>query len=1018
MRFRTINNLAGWIVCLIAFAVYACTLEPTTSLWDCGEFISAAYKLQIPHPPGAPLFILLGRFFVILFGDNPQTAAIAVNTLSAVASAFTILFLFWSITHFARKLVLLQGVEPQGRQVFTIISAGTIGALAYAFSDSFWFSAVEGEVYALSSFFTALVFWAALKWEQQADQPGADRWLVFLFFMMGVSIGVHLLNLLTIPAIIMIYYFKRFRVTRKGTLLAFIVACAITGVVQKFIIQSTIRGAGWFDIQFVNELGLPFFSGFITFFILLTGALLLAVRYASRKQWYRLKLGLVCSLFMLLGYSTYTTTLLRSNANPGVDFNNVDNPITLASYLGREQYNDWPILYGPDFTEKAPYAANGDQYVKLGNRYAVAGKDFRQDWAAAPGAHFFPRLWDPGNDRRQPECYQRFTGLEEGEAPTMADNIRYFSNYQAGWMYMRYFLWNFSGKQNDLQGFGNARDSNFITGFSFVDNALHGDQSMLPDSIHQDNKGYNRLYMLPLALGIIGLVFHFRRQKKDFLVSGLLFFFTGLAVVVYLNQSGFQPRERDYAYVGSFYAFAIWIGLGVVALSQWLGKWAKGSLPVYAIAGCCLLAVPGLMLQQEWDDHDRSDKTLARDLARNYLESCPPNAILLTAEDNDTYPLWYLQEVEGVRRDVRVMISGILSMDWYINQLRYKVNDSDPFAMPLTPEQIAGNRLNLVYPAKLPGFDANKYYDLREMLTNVAASDDPRYTHLTEEGELIHLLPTRKFSVPVDEHLVRTNGTVQPGETILPQLTIDLSNKEYFLKNDLAILALIADNKWKRPICFSSSSTAADLGLEKYVRLEGLTWRLAPVENSLVNTAVASKNILEKFSYGNAGRPGVYFDEENRRRLNTIRIAHLQVAQGLLHTGDKAGARAILRRFDSQVSPANFPYGYTTNLGNQHNIVSAQFLQTCYLADDLELARKVTTSLEKDLRQQLRYYRHLGDAEQPEEQLVQNAYQLVQGKPGELASRQYAFARDILSSWQLLQQLKDWELEFTGKKSS
>ncbi len=1012
MSYNKVNNLIGWLVCMVACTVYLLTIEPTTSLWDCGEFLSSANRLQAPHPPGAPLFLLIARFFIILFGDNPHTAAIAVNSMSAIASGFTILFLFWSITYFARKLVQKKEQPLDRQQTFTIMSAGVIGALAYTFSDSFWFSAVEGEVYALSSFFTALVFWAILKWEQRANQPGADRWLVFIFFMMGLSIGVHLLNLLTIPAIVMVYYFKRYKATTKGTILALLVGVAIFGLVQKLIIQQTIRLAGWFDIRFVNDLGLPFFSGFIVFFILLTGLLLWSIRLAAKRNLYHVKLLLWCVVFVLLGYSTYTTTLVRSKADTAVDMFNVDNPISLSGYLGREQYSDWPILYGPDFTERSAYDTNSDLYVKGNKKYEVAGKMLKQDWSHSPNAHFFPRMWDNGDDRQQADCYRQFTGLEEGETPTMADNIKYLTRYQAGWMYMRYFMWNFAGKQNDLQGFGNPRDSNFISGFSFVDNALYGNQAKMPDSIRADNKSHNRLYMLPLALGLAGIFFQFKRHRKDFLVNFLLFFSTGLAIILYLNQSGYQPRERDYAYVGSFYAFAIWIGVGMIAMKELLERFAKRPVANYAAAILCLLAVPVLMAQQEWDDHDRSHKTLARDLARNYLESCPPNAILFTAEDNDTYPLWYLQEVEGVRKDVRVVITNLLSGDWYINQLRYAINDTKPFDVIFTPEQVAGNKLNVVYRTKLPGFDENKYYDLYDMLKNVVGSDDPRYTSQAEDGETYHLLPVQKLSMPVDAKAVLSNGAVQPGEKIADELKIDLAGKNYVLKNDLAVLAVIAANKWQRPICFSSASLAGSIGLDKYVRMVGLSYQLAPVENSQVNTAIAYRNILQHFAYGNAKRKGVYFDEENRRRLNIIKAANVQVAMGLIQEGNKEAASKVLRHFDENVDPSNFPYGYTTNRGNTHDFISTQFLQACYLSGDLSLAKKVAASLKKDLRQQMIYYRALGDEEQPEEQLVNNAYLLLQGKGGEMSNRQLSFVQDIFTTWQLLHQVEEWEKQY------
>ncbi len=685
MKFNRVNNIVGWIVGLIACTIFVMTAEATGSFWDCGEFISSCYKIQIPHPPGAPLFVLMGRFFIILFGDSPHTAARAVNFMSAIASGLSILFLFWSITHFARRIVQKGklNAEPNRRQVFTIMACGVVGALAYAFTDSFWYSAVEGEVYASSAFFTALVFWAILKWERQADKPGADRWIIFIFYMMGLSIGVHLLNLLTIPAVVMVYYFRRYKPTTWGTIIAFVIGCAITGIVQKFVIQYTIKGAMDIDIFFVNSMNMPFFVGFGFFFVALTAALVAVNRWAVRKRLYYLKMAVWCAGFMLLGYSTYFTTMIRSNADPAVDMYNVDNPVSLEGYLSREQYGDWPILYGPDFEDQAPRVDAGPLYVKGKEKYEVAGKVFSQDWVHTSSSHFFPRMWDPGNDRDQRTAYIAFSGMSDQDVPTMLDNIKYFVVYQNWEMFLRYFFWNYSGKQNDLQGFGNIRDGNAITGIPFIDNwLLKGDQSQLPDSIHKNNKSYNRMFLLPVILGMIGFFLQLSRNRGDFLVTFLLFFFTGFAIVIYLNQAGFQPRERDYAFAGACYAFAIWIGLGVIKVEEWFGKLAfkgRADMAGYAAAGLCFLAVPVLMGTQEWDDHDRSKKTLPRDIGKDYLESCPKNAILFAFGDNDTYPLWYAQEVEGIRPDVRVMNYSLLGEAWYIDQLRYKVNESAPF---------------------------------------------------------------------------------------------------------------------------------------------------------------------------------------------------------------------------------------------------------------------------------------------------------------------------------------------------
>jgi len=1030
MNFNRVNNIVGWVVCVVACTVYVMTMEPTGSFWDCGEFVSSCYKLQIPHPPGAPLFVLMGRFFIILFGDNPLTAARGVNFMSALASGFSILFLFWSITHFARKIVMRPVTaagtpagsvsftspgDPSTQQLFTIMSAGVIGALAYTFCDSFWYSAVEGEVYASSAFFTALVFWAILKWEDNAEQAGSDKWIIFIFYMMGLSIGVHLLNLLTIPAIVLVYYFRRYKPTTWGTILALVLGCAITGVVLKFVIQYTIKGAGAFDIFFVNSLNMPFFVGFAFFFILLTALIIVGIRWAVRKQYYYLKLGLWCISFMLLGYSTYFTTVIRSNADPAVDMYNVDNPVSLEGYLSRDQYGDWPLLYGPDYTDQPPGVDGGDLYVKGKEKYEVAGRITGQDWGNTPSSHFLPRMWNSSNDRREKDTYMAFSGLSEGDQPSMMDNLKYMLNYQTNWMYFRYFMWNFSGKQNDLEGFGNPRDGNWISGIPFLDTWRLGDQSKLPDSIHTNNKSYNRMYMLPFILGLIGLVFQYKRNRRDFMITGLLFVLTGFGIVFYLNQAGLQPRERDYAFAGSFYAFAIWIGLGVIWVKEILERSFKGKTAManYAAAGICFLAVPFLMGNQEWDDHDRSKKTLARDLAKDYLESCPPNAILFSFGDNDTYPLWYAQEVEGIRPDVRVMVNTLLGTDWYMNQLRYKVNQSAPFDVLFTPEQIMGEKRNVIYyNDKMPGFDSNKYYDLKDILKNVVASDDPKYTRQTESGMTLNMLPVKKFSVPVDINTVRSNGTVHPEDSVVSELHLDLpAQKTYLLKNDLAMLAIIATNNWQRPICFTSPQDLAELGLSKYVRLKGLSYQLTPVENGNVDNDVAYQTLMTKFAYGNADKDGVYYDEENRRHLNSIKFAHAQIAMSLAAAGKKDSARKILEHFDERVKQSNFPYGMASNQNNLHDFFSFRFLDACYVSGDLTLAKKVAASLKKDLEQQMRYYKSLGD-NMTDEQLAINSQMALQGKGGNLSDKQAKFAQDIISCYQILLQMSEWEKQY------
>lgn len=978
MSFKRINNITGWLVCIIASAVYIMTMEATGSLWDCGEFASSAYKLQIPHPPGAPLFVLIGRLFMAPF--DPQHAATGINLMSALASGFTILFLFWSITHFARKIVTKDAAELSSEKIFAVMAAGVVGALAYTFSDSFWYSAVEGEVYALSSFFTAIVFWAMLKWEQNVDEDEqngikghftrADRWIILIFFLMGLSIGVHLLNILTIPSIVMIYYYKRYKVTNWGVFWAFAVGCILTGLVQKAVIQWTIKGAGNFDILFVNSFGLPYFSGFSFFFVFIAVIIFFGLRIANKNNWNFLKLGLWSFAFTILGcFSSYFTTMVRSNADPSVDMYNVDNPVTLVGYLSREQYGDWPILYGQDFTAQPVDNKVTETYIKSNGKYEKNGR--KVEYVYAPeDMHLFPRMWDQSNDQGHADYYANWMGIGKDKqgayerAPTMSENIRFAFSYQLGWMYLRYFMWNFSGKQNDLQGvyMGNVRDGNWKTGIAPLDNARLGDQSTLPDSI-KNNKANNNLFALPFILGILGLIYQIKKDKRDAWVSGLLFLLTGAAIVFYLNQAGNQPRERDYAYVGSFYAFAIWIGIGVLFVKDLFTGFIKNSsLAGYAAAVLCTLAVPVIMASQEWDDHDRSKKTMARDLATDYLESCAPNAIVVSFGDNDTYPLWYAQEVEGVRRDIRVINSSLLGTDWYINQLRYKVNQSDPMDPIWSAEQIEGSNRDVIYYAPRPGIDPNQYMDLYTMMKDYAGSDDPAKMEQGRDGSMLNVYPSKKVSIPVDINFVKQNGTVNADDSVVSQVQFEIPKNAMF-KNDAAVLNIIASNKWKRPIYFTSPD-AGGIGINNYIRQDGLTYRFVPVLNSEVNNSwVFDKMMSDKFKSGNANISGVYYDEENRRHLNTIRLAYAQAAGSLADHGKKDEAKKMLEKCDKMMLEENFPYGMVSR-GQQHNKFSIQMLIACYKAGDTALADKITKSVSKDLDQQLKYISGLDENKQ------------------------------------------------------
>ncbi len=1028
MLFTRINNLIGWVVFLIAAAVYILTAEAGGSLWDCGEFVSSCFKVQIPHPPGAPLFVIIGRVFIVLFGDNPLTAAKAVNIMSALASAFTILFLFWTITHFARKIMGIKTSDTlNAGQWMSVMGAGVVGALAYTFSDSFWFSAVEGEVYALSSFFTAIVFWAILKWENHADEVDADKWIVFIFFMMGLSIGVHLLNLLTIPAIVMVYYFRKqdsfnYTVIRKwfvriigiggvlafigglimanaevnpergvemdttlgglmllGTLAAigllyflesrdkaakktyggiyifFVIACAITGIVQVGVIQYTVKFAGAFDRIFVNSFGLPFFTGFTTFFVLMAGLIWYGLKVAAAKGWSLLRLGIWCLTFMLIGYSSYVTTMIRSSANPSVDMYNVDNPISLVGYLGREQYGDFPLLYGQKFNARPVDVKNtGMPYQKSTDKYIELGED-RKYVFAAEDKMIFPRVWDMSNDQNHADYYAYFLGINRQQdgtyerSPNQADNIKYFFGYQLNWMYFRYFMWNFSGKQNDNQGLfaGNVRDGNWITGWWIIDFLLYGDQSTMPDSL-KNNKANNKLLALPFLLGLLGMLFHYRKKKADFGINFLMFFFTGFAIVLYLNQAGYQPRERDYAYVGSFYAFAVWIGLGVLMVKELFVK--AIAIEQTAAAGLatvvCLLAVPTLMASQEWDDHDRSNKVIARDLAKDYLESCAPNAILFTFGDNDTYPLWYAQEVEGIRKDIRVINYSLLGIDWYINQLRYKVNESPAIDVIWTADQIEGSKRDYIEYKPNASMPDDKFYNLYDVMKNYVGKDNP---------DNDYSFPVKNVTVPVDVAAAIKNGTVNATDSVVTSLDFSLP-RNALMKNESAVLNIIASNNWKRPIYFTNAG--AELGFDQYLRRDGLSYRLAPVKNSKVNTNWMLDKLTNKFSFGNADKAGVYFDEENRRHLNGIRSAYAELAIDLASKNRKEEARALLNKADKMMLQSNFGYGLTSR-GNIHNRNSLLFLEACYLAGDKALIQKVSTAVKKDLQQQVNFYNAL-----------------------------------------------------------
>jgi hypothetical protein len=916
MNYNKINNIAGWVICLIACAVYMMTKEASVSFWDCGEFTAGAAKLEVVHSPGAPLFLMIGRIFVVLFGGI-QNAGTALNSLSALCSGFTILFLFWTITHFAKRIIAKQQEELNTTNLITIFGAGVVGALAYTFSDTFWFSAVEGEVYAMSSFLTALVFWAILKWEDRLGREGenhSDRWVVLIAFIMGLSIGVHLLNLLTIPAIVMVYYFKRYPVTKMGTFWAFLLGCVITGVVQYGVIQLIPILATKMDIVFVNSFGLPFNSGVFFTIILIGIASFFVIRWAKAKQYYFVHLATLCFLFIIIGYSAFFQTIIRSNADVPIDMTNPDNAISLIKYLQREQYGKVPLVSGPDFNSQITGMKDGTmQYWKGPSKYEELGEKKDEYEYAPEDTRLFPRIWD-GNDPNHVRFYQAYLGLAEGEKASSAQNLSFFFKYQVNQMWWRYFCWNYIGRQNDIQNvMGEPDHGNWLSGIKPIDKMFFGDVDKMPDA-YRHNRARNELYFLPFILGILGLLYHYKHDRRNTFIVTLLFFFTGLAIVIYLNNTPMQPRERDYAYAGSTYAFAIWIGLGVMMVTDWFKKFKLGAMSPMAASILCLLAVPVLMASKEWDDHDRSQKTLPLATANNFLNSCEPNAILFTEGDNDTYPLWYAQEVGGIRPDVRIINISLLGIDWYIDQLGYAVNKSAPVPLVWKPEQYRGEKRNYVTYNANTALDQTKSYNLKEILDFVG--DDKQAGSLVGGGAS-NYFPVKKFFIPVDKDLVARNKVLEPGDTsaIADQLLLEMP-KTVAYKNDLAILNILAANAFKRPIYFANSIDPDHYeGLQEFLQLEGLAFKLVPVRTpgSTTNTPLRVNHtkckdlIMNKFQFGGVEK-GVYVDQTNRRMVSSPKMLTLQVAQNLLKSNQKEEALQLIKRILSKVSEKSVPY--------------------------------------------------------------------------------------------------------------
>ena len=965
-NFKQLNNIVGWLTFLVAAVTYLLTIEPTASFWDCGEFITTSYKLEVGHPPGAPFFMILGRFFTIL-GGSPSNAAVMINAMSALASAFTILFLFWTITHLAKKLIKPQGETYTMGQTIAILGAGVVGALAYTFSDTFWFSAVEGEVYASSSLFTALVFWAILKWENEADEPHANRWIILIAYLMGLSIGVHLLNLLAIPAIVFVYYFRKYPLTRNGILISLAASLLILGVVMYGIIPGVITAASWFELMFVNGVGLPYNTGAIIYAFLLIGGLVYGILYTIRKKkvlWNTILLGVTV---ILIGYSSFAMIVIRSSANPPMDQNSPDNVFALLGYLNREQYGDRPLLYGQYYnTPLDKYVDDKPYYIQKNGKYVVA--DMRQKPVFDSNlSTVFPRMYS--RESEHIEAYKQWADIkgrkvtvtdEDGQAktielPTFGENLTFFLRYQIGHMYFRYFMWNFSGRQSDIQSNGEITNGNWITGINFIDSIRLGDQKTLPQEF-KNNKANNAYYMLPFILGIIGIVFMYNRGiegKKDLWTVFLLFIMTGLAIVVYLNQTPLQPRERDYAYAGSFYAFTIWIGIGVLGIYELLKKYMPDSTSAGIAGGLSLLLVPVVMGAQNWDDHDRSNRYTCRDFGANYLKTCAPNAVIFTNGDNDTFPLWYNQEVEGVRRDMRVCNLSYFQTDWYIDQMKRKAYESAPLPISFEHDSYVQGKRDVIYLMEDPRLKGS--VELKQALDFVK-DDNPR-TKL-EQAEGAAYIPSKKLYMVVDKEAVIKNKAVNPQDydKIVDTLKIDLSSRHYITKDELMVLDMIATNNWERPLYFAITvGRDKYINLQDYFQLEGLAYRLVPIktENNdgglnmgKVDSKVMYENVMNNFKWGNMNDPKVYIDENNARMMMNIRNTFNRLAETLVAEGQTDKATQVLDRGVELIPHKIVPYNY----------FSMMMAETYFKAGKPEKGKEIIKTIMTDYEEQLDYF--------------------------------------------------------------
>jgi len=892
MDFQKSNNITGWFVFAVALVTYWLTMEETASYWDCGEFIAVSYKLQVPHPPGAPLFLLMGRIFSFLALGDVTRVAYWINFMSVLASAFTILFLFWSITLFGRKLMgLIKDSEITGEQTWLLMGAGLVGSLAYTFSDSFWFSAVEAEVYAMSSFFTAFVVWGILKWDVIEDESKANRWILLMAYMMGLSIGVHLLNLVTVPALALIYYFKKFKPSTWGVVASLAISSGLVLFINDFIVPGLPTIAGYFEVFFVNTLGFFFGSGALVFFVMLIATLVYGIYYTQKHNRPVLNTFILATTFILIGYASYTTVIIRSNYDTLINENAPKDVMSFIRYLKREQYGSRPLLFGQYFTARPIDIEYGaPEYTKGKDKYEIASRKF--NYVYEPGQEtILPRMWNPEHK----DTYMSIVGLQEGEKPTFAQNLYFMFRHQIGTMYMRYFMWNFAGRESDEQG------ADWLSPF--------GANKTVPHVI-AENKGRNNYFMIPFVLGLIGMFYQFIKDTKNFSVIALLFVMLGVAIVVYLNSPPTEPRERDYIYAGSYYAFTFWIGFAVIGIAEMLKGIIKNGKGAAIAATLIGLSAPTIMAAQGWDDHNRANRFFSVDSAANYLNSCDQNAVIFTGGDNDTFPLWYAQEVEGIRTDMRVVVLSYYNTDWYIEQTMRQAYESAPIPYTLSAKQYKQGGLNDYLPfadLKIKSLDARQYIDL--------LSKD--YAQLRDGDR--NIIPSRVLTLNINKEDLKARGIIPPqfDSLVVDQMEIKVL-RGALEKKDLALLDFLVTNNWERPIYLNNTSLSQiNIDLSPYAIQEGNAYRILPVRNPyknrehLVNTEKSYDNMINKFKYSGLDDEKLYFSEDYRGFVLNHRSSLNDLAQALIDEGQMEKANKVLEFSLAKMPDRVIPYDIT-----------------------------------------------------------------------------------------------------------